>query len=105
MTAAPQAGGRHIVCMTKPGGASSELTAELAPHEAQAALRALHQLLASASAMAEGWTAEPVAHGFQVSKGAFTATFMVAAAGTVDLSGRLRLLSGRERMRPLPGTA
>lgn len=90
---------RHIVCMTVPGGASTELTAELEWHEAQGALRALRQLFANAHAVAEGWAAAPVAHGFYVSKGGCSATFVVAAAGTSDLAGRLHPITARERIR------
>jgi hypothetical protein len=73
--------------MSVPGGAITELTAELEWDEAQGVLRILHQLFASAQAVAEGWTAEPVAHGFHASKGSCTATFVIAAASTVDLVG------------------
>jgi hypothetical protein len=88
---------RHIVCMTVPGGASTELTAELEWHEAQGALRTLRRLFATAHAVAEGWAAEPVAHGFHVSKGGCTATFVVAVAGTGDLAGRLDLITASKR--------
>jgi hypothetical protein len=90
---------RHIVCMTVPGGASTKLTAELEWHEAEGALRALRQLFANAHAVAEGWAAEPVAHGFHVSKGGCTATFVVAAAGTGDLARRLGPITAPEHSR------
>jgi hypothetical protein len=88
---------RHIVCMTVPGAASTELTAELEWHEAEGALRTLRRLFANAQAVAEGWAAEPVAHGFHVAKGGCTATFVVAAAGSGDLAGRLGLITASKR--------
>jgi hypothetical protein len=83
----------HVVCMSVPGGVSTELTAELERPEAQGALRTLHQLFANAHAAAEGWTAETVANGLRISKGGCTATFRVAATGAVDAPRRLHPIS------------